>query len=194
MIKQFYFKRFNLKLVISLQSVQMLKYIVQISNSSIRPINRTLSSAITPGQSGLGSDSNEGVLHIPQSSRITGTSPSDCLVSYIRTLVKEVLHFCRDAIGIFCSRGQVQQSRLECNTKTLFVPRCTFLAAIKHMRVHMSTSICTCMLKVWMPISVFTRLLCWRYQYGVGGIICVHGCVSSSSSSSSSSKRAENID
>ena len=27
-------------------------------------------------------DGNEGVLHIPQSSSITGTSPSDCLVSY----------------------------------------------------------------------------------------------------------------
>ena len=25
-----------------------------------------------------GSDGNEGVLHIPQSSRVTGTSPSDC--------------------------------------------------------------------------------------------------------------------
>ena len=34
------------------------------------------------GQSEPGSDSNEGVLHIPQSSSITGASPSDCLVSY----------------------------------------------------------------------------------------------------------------
>ena len=29
-----------------------------------------------------GSDDNEGLLHIPQNSSITGTSPSDCLVSY----------------------------------------------------------------------------------------------------------------
>ena len=35
-----------------------------------------------PGQGGPGSDGNKGVLHIPQSSSITGTSPSDCLVSY----------------------------------------------------------------------------------------------------------------
>ena len=35
-----------------------------------------------PGQSGPGSNGNEGVLHIPQSSSITGTSLSDCLVSY----------------------------------------------------------------------------------------------------------------
>ena len=30
----------------------------------------------------LGANGNEGVLCIPQSSNITGTSPSDCLVSY----------------------------------------------------------------------------------------------------------------
>ena len=41
-----------------------------------------LSSVTTPGQSEPGSDDNEGVLCIPQSSSITGTSPSDCLVSY----------------------------------------------------------------------------------------------------------------
>ena len=50
--------------------------------SSIRPIDRTLSGATIPGQSGPGSNSNEEVLHIPQSPRITGTSTSDCLVSY----------------------------------------------------------------------------------------------------------------
>ena len=41
-----------------------------------------LSSATTPGQSGPGSDGNEGVLCIPQSCSITGTSPSNCLISY----------------------------------------------------------------------------------------------------------------
>ena len=34
------------------------------------------------GQSEPGSNGNEGVRCIPQSSSITGTSPSDCLVSY----------------------------------------------------------------------------------------------------------------
>ena len=51
-------------------------------NSSIWPIYKTLLSATTPGQSEPGSDSNEGTLHIPQSSSIIRTSPSDCLVSY----------------------------------------------------------------------------------------------------------------
>ena len=46
------------------------------------PLIGPLSDATTPGQSGLGSNGNEGVLRIPQSSSIAGTSPSDCLVSY----------------------------------------------------------------------------------------------------------------
>ena len=58
--------------------------------SSIKPIDRALSDATTPGQSGPGSNSNEGVLHISQSSSITGTSPSDCLVSYPGHLLREV--------------------------------------------------------------------------------------------------------
>ena len=43
---------------------------------------RTLSDATTPGQSGPGSDGNERVLHIPQSSSIAEASLSDCLLSY----------------------------------------------------------------------------------------------------------------
>ena len=38
--------------------------------------------ATIPEQSGPGSNGNEGVLCIPQSSSITGTLPSDFLVSY----------------------------------------------------------------------------------------------------------------
>ena len=39
-----------------------------------------ISGATIPGQCGLGSDSNEEVLHIPQSTSITRASPSGCLV------------------------------------------------------------------------------------------------------------------
>ena len=42
--------------------------------------HRTLFGATTPRQSVPGSDGNEGVLCISQSSNITGASPSDCLV------------------------------------------------------------------------------------------------------------------
>ena len=51
--------------------------------SSIWPIDRTLSGTTTSGQCGPGNDGNEGVLRIPQSFSITGTSPSDCLMSYL---------------------------------------------------------------------------------------------------------------
>ena len=69
-----------------------------IQFSSIWPIDRTLSGATTPSQSGPGSDGNEGVLHIPQSLNIR-------LFSVIsRTLVGEgVLPLCRGAVHVFYS-------------------------------------------------------------------------------------------
>ena len=73
-----------------------------MSNSFIWPIDRTLSSATTQGQSQLGSKNNEGVLHISQSSRITVASPSVCLVSYPGKLIRGLL-LCRDAVGVFYS-------------------------------------------------------------------------------------------
>ena len=42
-----------------------------------------LSGVTTPGQCGPGSEGNIGVLHISQSSNITESSLSDCLVSYL---------------------------------------------------------------------------------------------------------------
>ena len=73
-----------------------------MSNSSIWPIDRILSGATTLGQSGPGSDGNEGVLYIPQISSITGALPSDCLVLYPGQLVVEVgvLPLCIDAYSI----------------------------------------------------------------------------------------------
>ena len=85
--KQFSFKQFNLAYVRSLNIkivlFQAIQFSISIQFSSILPIYRTLSGAITLGQSRPGSDGNEGVLRIPQGSSITGTSPSDCLVSYL---------------------------------------------------------------------------------------------------------------
>ena len=50
--------------------------------NSVWLIDRTLSGATISGRGGLGGDGNEGELRVPKSSCITGTSPSDCLVSY----------------------------------------------------------------------------------------------------------------
>ena len=84
--KQFHFKVFSLALVCSLNVKTILFQAIQFSIStqfsSIWPIDRTLSDTTTPDQSGPGSNDNEWVLWIPQSSSITGTSASDCLASY----------------------------------------------------------------------------------------------------------------
>ena len=60
-----------------------------------------LSGATIPGHSGPGSNGNEGVLRIPQSASITGTSPSDCLVSYPG--YSSVVPLYRGAVGVFYS-------------------------------------------------------------------------------------------
>ena len=51
--------------------------------SSIKPIDRALSGATILGQSEPGSNGNEGMLCISQSTSITETLPSDCLESYL---------------------------------------------------------------------------------------------------------------
>ena len=66
----------NLTSIICLHTVKWL-------NSSIWPIDRIMSSATTPDQSGSGSNGNEGVLHILRSSW-TGALPSNGLMSYPR--------------------------------------------------------------------------------------------------------------
>ena len=71
-------------------------------NSSIWPIDGTLSSATTQSQSKPGSNDNEEVFHITQSSSITGASPSDCLVLY-----SKILPLCFDAVGVFYSPIQL---------------------------------------------------------------------------------------
>ena len=53
-----------------------------MSNGSIWSINRTLSGATNPGQSGSENNGNERVLHFPQIFK-AGASPSDDLVSYV---------------------------------------------------------------------------------------------------------------
>ena len=86
MSKQFYFKQFRFAKVRSLNIKTVLFQAIQLSIStqfsSIWHIVRTLSGVTTLGQNVSGSDDNEEVLRIPQSSSITGTSPSDYLVSY----------------------------------------------------------------------------------------------------------------
>ena len=76
MIKQFYFKQFNLAC-----------HLFACSSSQtvlLDPIKFFHS-----GQSGSGSNGSEGVHCIPQSSSITEASASDCLVSYLGHSLEE---------------------------------------------------------------------------------------------------------
>ena len=61
---------------------QTIQFSMSTQISSLKPIDRVLSGATTPGQCRPWSDGNEGALRISQSSSISGTSPADCLVSY----------------------------------------------------------------------------------------------------------------
>ncbi len=85
------------------KTVNSRNYHLVLFNPQIGP----LSAATTLDQSGPGSDGNEGVLCILQSSSITGTSPSDCLVSYQGNLwgvcVCGFLPLCRGAVSVFYS-------------------------------------------------------------------------------------------
>ena len=102
MSKTFLFQAIQFSQIVLIQTI---KYAL----CSIQPIDRTLSGATTPGQGRDESNGNEGVLRIPQSSSITGTSPSDCLVSYTRTLIGVgVLPLCRGTVGVFYSRCILQ--------------------------------------------------------------------------------------
>ena len=74
-----------------------------MSNNSIRLIDWTLSSATTPGQSETGSNDNKEVLHIPQSSYITGALPSVCFAIYPEHSLGESYPPCRDVVGVFYS-------------------------------------------------------------------------------------------
>ena len=63
MPKQFYFKQFSLVLVRCLNGKTVPSQSTQFNSTG--PIDKTLSDATTPIQSGPESDGNKGVLHIP---------------------------------------------------------------------------------------------------------------------------------
>ena len=96
--------QFHVKRVLS----QVIQFSISTHFSFIWLINRTLSSATTPDQSGDGSNGTEGVLFIPQSFSIIGTSPPDCLLSYLiegGVLFMQSVYSTRWLGNIFLSSG-----------------------------------------------------------------------------------------
>ena len=141
--KQFYFEQFNLAYVNKVKLFQVLLCITNYSIKHQSVVYTQLndqtilfnlshlfalslnvqqfylnhrwaqSGAITLGQSGPGSNGNEGVLFIPQSSRITGASSSDCLMSYQDTLWWGVLPSYWHAVSVFNSPSWLGSKRSE---------------------------------------------------------------------------------
>ena len=68
--KQIILVEFQMRPTVLFQAIQFICFkSVELSNSSIWPIDRIISSATTLCQSRPGTNSNEGVLHIPQTSK-----------------------------------------------------------------------------------------------------------------------------
>ena len=76
-----------------------------MSNSSIWPIDRTLSGATTLSQSGPESADDEEVLYIPQSPSIIGTSPSDYSMVYPEYSLGALTF--RDEVSVFYSPSRL---------------------------------------------------------------------------------------
>ena len=85
MYKYSFYKLVNVKTIL----FRTIQFSIITQFSSIWSIDKTLPGATTLSQSEPGSDSKEGVLRIPQSSSMTGTSSSDCLVSYTGHTLRE---------------------------------------------------------------------------------------------------------
>ena len=85
----FIYTQLNVKTIL----FQTIQFSIGTEFSSISSINGTRSGATTPSQSGHGSNGNEGILRIPESSSITGLLPSISLVSYSGNSLEESYSF-----------------------------------------------------------------------------------------------------
>ena len=77
-----------------------------LKHSFIRLVDRTLSRRVRVD---LGVKGMKGVLHIRQSSSITGNSPADCLVLNPGYSSGEVLTFWKDTVRLFYSPSKLGQ-------------------------------------------------------------------------------------
>ena len=90
---------------------QTIQFSIMTQFSSIRHIARTQTGATTLGQ--IGSDGNERVLRISQSSSVTGASPSDCLMSYPEHSLKSLtsLQRCSQCILLLQLTGPLKRRK-----------------------------------------------------------------------------------
>ena len=135
-----------------------------MSKSSIWAIDKTLSGATTPGQSGPGSNVNEEVLCIPESSSITRASPSDCLVLYLEHSLGESYSFAEMqsvySTADWASRTGASLSDIVlCHTKiTLFCGGGSPLCKGYCQHILNPTDR---VVKLFMTVTIFLSLLFW---------------------------------
>ena len=104
----------------AIQFNQTIQFSISMPLVLFNPLIGPISGTTIPGQSRPGSDGNKGVLCIPQSPSIAGTSPSDCLVSYPgHSLRGRVLPLCKEAVGEFYSPSP-QGNLHNCNIHKLW--------------------------------------------------------------------------
>ena len=136
-----------------------------MSNSSICPINRNLLGVTIPGQSGPGSDGNERVLHILQSS-------IKWFSVIFRRLVVGVLPFCRDVVSVFYRHSQLGYS-LNCKPLKL-VDQYIYISS-NISSAESSVNICTG--KAWNTvhrlITVWNTNLWWNQTWILLSCSCV---------------------
>ena len=126
-----------------------------MSNSSIWPLDRTLSGATTMG--GPGGNGNEGVIYISQSSSITGTSPSDCLVSYPGHSLGKVLPLRRNAVGILYSPSWLGNPRITATLETVIYLICP-MSQMLYIRFIHEWNIKT----MWISWMISVTFLCTK--------------------------------
>ena len=128
---------------------QTIKFSINTQFTLIWPIDRALSGATTLGQCGPGSDGNKGVLHITQSSSITGTSPSDCLMSYPGyPLWEGILPFSRGAVGVFYSLSRLDIYIYIYIYIYISVCVCVYMCVCERERERERVCVCACVC-VW---------------------------------------------
>ena len=139
--------------------------------SAILPIGRTLLGATPSSQSGPGSDGDEGVLLIPQNPSITGTSLSDCLVSYLGHLLRgRVLPLCRGAVSVFYSPTRLDNELCVCVCVCIYI----YIYIYSYIYIYIYSSVCMCIpncVHIHTPVCIYIYILLHIYLYTV---LCIY--------------------
>ena len=120
-----------------LWTVQTREISISTQVSSIWPVDRTLSRATSPGQSGPGNNGNEGVLRIPQSSCITGAALSDCFVSYLEHSLGE-------------SYPSAEMQSVYSTAQPTYMCTCMYI----YIYIYVCVCVCVCMY-VWVCLYIY---------------------------------------